>query len=842
MTAQPAWSQLSRLFDEVIALAPPDRERRLAQLRLDDADLAAQLEGLLALDAAPGGLLDRGLEGLGGAASAGPAAPEEDLSGQPVGPYRLTRRIGRGGMGTVYAAEREDGRFQQRVAVKVLASGGSPELLRRFDRERSILATLEHAHIARLLDAGSLGERPCLVMELVEGVDIVTHCDERRAGLRERLRFFGEVCAAVAFAHQHLIVHRDLKPSNVLVSGEHGVKLLDFGVAGLFDPESPAAAATTVARRAFTPAYAAPEQLLGQRVTTATDVYALGALLHELLVGVPPAPRLASGDDGRSPLAAALAAVPAPALEATAAARGLSARQLAHALRGDLAAIVAVALRPQPERRYRSVQELADDVGRHLAAKPVAARGDDRAYRLRSFARRHRAALAASALAVAALVAGMLLALTQAREARSEALRARALRRFLTNELKREVVDGSLEAGGPRLGAIFARGLPNVDEDFAGEPEVAAEIWSIAGETFRMMLDEPRAIAAFRGALERRRALYGDGDARVALASGDLATALIQHGDLAEAQPMLEAISRPGVLPGEQRRDMLLMLSRVHVLRSNLGAAERARREALALTLALPGRRPEERGEGLDRLASVLYLQGRMRASERTLGEALPLLRVEPHRLAVVWLRRAYALHHVGDLAAAAEAYAAARRIDGARANWVGARIDCGVGVLLAERGDAGAARDALAEAGALEVSDQQGSLEYREAGLPCAAVAAWLAGDLDGFRAGLAGSGKEPAPRSPQDTSLREMFVAELLLAKDQPAAALPLCQAVMRARDASPELLPWRRAEPRLLRAVALRRLGREAEAGAAIGRAAPVVAAAVPGHRFLRLAGAG
>ncbi|HEV8632450.1 MAG TPA: serine/threonine-protein kinase [Thermoanaerobaculia bacterium] len=843
MAATP-WKRAARLFDELVALEPADRDERLAALRDEDADLASQVAALLAVDGAPGGLLDRGLSGVLPGTGEG-RETEAAVTGRIAGPYRLLRSIGRGGMGAVYEAERADGLYQQRVAIKVLASPGSPELVGRFQRERAILATLEHPHIARLLDAGSLGDRPYLVMELVDGDDIATHCDRTRADIATRLRLFLDVCDAVAYAHRHLIVHRDLKPSNVLVNERGEVKLLDFGIAALFDPEGPAETSTTFARRAFTPAYAAPEQVLGEPVSTATDVYALGALLHELLVGRPPKPALvAPPGTSTNPLTTTLAELSPDEAAETAARRALAGpRQLARMLRGDLAVIAAVALRPQPGDRYGSVQELADDIERHLGGRPVRVRRDDRAYRVRSFVRRNRVAIAASTVAIAGLVAGLLIALAQAREARAETLRASALRQFVTYELKRRIQDRLLEPGGPRLGSMFERGLADVDREFAGQPEVAAEIFSIAGETFFMMKDSRRAIVAFRGALQRSRALYGDGDSRVASARGNLAHALLEHGDLAEAQPLLESLTRPdSPLPGDERYYMLSYLGRLYVLRGNLAAAERARRQALAVIIGLHERNPDNRGRALERLAAVLYLEGRLRETEKLLSESLAVQPLWPTLPEMLWLRRAYAAHRMGELAAASRAYAQAEAANASRANvWTAGRIACGRALARVEEGDPAAAR-ALLVGGNLAIADraEEGSLEHRESGIPCGSLLAWLGADLPALKRSLSPPA-EPSPISDLDRAERDLLLADLLLSHGRAAEALPLCVAVVRVRDANPDLLPWRRAEAHLLHGLVLTRLGRDAEGGPEIARNAPVLAAALPHHRFLRLAAA-
>jgi tetratricopeptide (TPR) repeat protein len=340
--------------------------------------------------------------------------------------------------------------------------------------------------------------------------------------------------------------------------------------------------------------------------------------------------------------------------------------------------------------------------------------------------------------------------------------------------------------------------------------------------------------------LARRRALYGYDDARVASARGDLAAALLVHGEVTEARRLLEASARPGVLADDQRGDMLSTLGRAYLLGGDLAAAERARREALVLARAPGARRAARTGDALDRLAAVLYLQGRLRESDRLLGEALPLLRPETHRTPVLWLRRGYARHHRGDLDGAARAYAAARSA-GRRAmqTWAHDRARCGQALLLAERGHLSAARQALT--GVPTDEEKPVSFEYREAGARCDSVAAWLDGDLARLRRTLARpAAAERAPVSAADGAARQLLLAELLLAHGLAAEALPLVEAAARTRDAHPDLLPWRRAEAHLLRGVALSRVGRSEDASAEVRRSVPVVAAALPRHRFLALAG--
>ncbi|MBZ0102387.1 MAG: serine/threonine protein kinase [Thermoanaerobaculia bacterium] len=341
------------------------------------------------------------------AALLGADPPPETLTGRRIGPYRLLSVLGRGGMGVVYLAERADGAWQQRVALKLLPPAlATGALAERFLLERRILARLGHPGIARLLDGGLTDEGdPYFVLEYVEGEPLTVGCDRRRLALEERLRLFRRVCEAVQYAHGRLVVHRDLKPSNILVTPAGEVKLLDFGIARLLDAEGGAEATvlTRLGLQPYTPGYAAPEQLRGEAVTVATDVYALGVLLHELLVGRRPRPAAALPAPLTRPSAAARRSGGASPEgtdgfdpEAAAQARGTTPERLARRLAGDLDTIVLQALREEPERRYESAQALADDVRRHLEGHPIAARPAGALYVAGRFLRRHRFGVAAA--------------------------------------------------------------------------------------------------------------------------------------------------------------------------------------------------------------------------------------------------------------------------------------------------------------------------------------------------------------------------------------------------------------------------------------------------------------
>ena len=417
MTAQ-RWQRLEDLFHSMLALPPEQRAAALAEACGDDDQLRVEVERLLRADAHASAFVGSAAAELERAAAA--VLPD---SGQ-IGAYRIVRELGRGGMGSVFLGERADAQFDMRVAIKLIKRGmDSDAVLERFRHERQILAGLEHPNIARLLDGGTTSDGvPYFVMEYIDGVAIDEYCRTHQLPIEARLNLFRQVCAAVSYAHQHLVVHRDIKPSNILVTAEGVPKLLDFGIAKLVE-SGEETMATAFGAQAMTPQYASPEQLRGERVTTVSDVYALGVLLYELLCGEKPYE--VSGKSAEE-IRQIVTATPIARPSATAAKRGddVTARRL----RGDLDAIVLTAVRHDASERYGSVAFLDDDVRRHLEGRPVTARGDSWTYRAARFVRRRKLGVAAAAAILLTLVGGVIATSWQARVARAE--RARAERRF----------------------------------------------------------------------------------------------------------------------------------------------------------------------------------------------------------------------------------------------------------------------------------------------------------------------------------------------------------------------------------------------------------------------------
>jgi eukaryotic-like serine/threonine-protein kinase len=462
-SVQPSWSEIEPYLDEVLEMPEAERDARLAQLEQKNAPIAKALKDLL---------LEReqvAAEGfLEGAASVPPPLTQ---AGAQVGAYTIDSLLGRGGMGEVWLALRSDGRFEGRFAIKFIDSySASPLALDRFKREGRLLARLTHPHIARLIDAGvAVTGRPYLVLEYVEGERIDRYCDSRSLSIAARVHLVLDVLAALSHAHSNLVVHRDIKPSNVLVSADGEVKLLDFGVAKLLGTEQLAdtdTAPTRVEDAALTPEYAAPEQILGEPASTATDVYQLGVLLFVLLAGRLPLTTAAMARAER--IKAALESEPPRLSDA-------APRSLRKALRGDLDAIVDKALRKPPRERYATAAAFADDLKRYLGHEPVAARADALGYRLRKFMRRYRGAVIGTATAATALIAATAFALIQMREAQVQRDQSQAQARRA--ELQAEFVTLMMSTVGdtPTTAAqLLEAGVQLLDRHYPNDPKFRA--------------------------------------------------------------------------------------------------------------------------------------------------------------------------------------------------------------------------------------------------------------------------------------------------------------------------------------------------------------------------------
>lgn len=641
MKSDDRWNQADRLFDAALDLPQEQRAPFLDEACGGDEELRQLVDRLLAstetkeLNLAPGG-------GRQGAVWDGLL---DDLRAQPsegddlVGRYRLVRELGRGGMAVVFLGQRADGQFEQQVAVKRIQQGiASPEGIRRFEQERAILARLRHPNIAQLLDGGVDSEgRPYLVMEHVDGQPIDRYCDSHRLTLRQRLELFLQVAHAVDAAHRNLVIHRDLKPSNILVTGDGYAKLLDFGIAKLLAEEDGASGLnlTRTDARVMTPIYASPEQVRGEVVTTASDVYQLGLLLFLLLSGRWPyrlgentpvevlraicddEPARPSTAVTRSAVYQAPAGAPRLGPEEVGEARSTTGGRLKRSLAGDLDNIVLKALRKEPDRRYRSVAQFIDDLERFLAGRTVAARPDTFLYRAGKFARRNRAAVAtacAAVLLLAALAVFYTARLTQQRDrATAAAAEAKQVAGFLRGLFG---ISAPTRSKGERITAreMLDRGAARVEAELSGQPALQAEMMTLMGDVYRELALYDEAKPLLEKALDLRQAEPGDSSLELAEslhssaqldeAEGRVDQALAAYSHALEIRRAALDRGDPEVAP--QVAATLNGLGRVQELQGEFAAAEASQRRALEIQEKVLGKGHAEVGLTLMHLGEVL--------------------------------------------------------------------------------------------------------------------------------------------------------------------------------------------------------------------------------------------
>ncbi len=563
--------ELEKLFEQAVGLAAAEREQFLAE-HCSDPDLRRELELLLAHDQGAETLLQR-------------AVSEEASSalqtflftpGQHVGAYRVLSIIGRGGMGLVYLAERADGKFEQRVAIKVLQSGVDPSWVNdRAQQECRILASLELPNIARVLDADvSHDGLPYFVMEYVDGLPLDRYCERHQLSLRDRLRLLLPLCDALHLAHQKLIVHRDLKPDNILVT-EHGVpKLLDFGIAKVLGevPVSPQNTAT----RILTPEYASPEQARGEPVTTATDIYSLGGVLYKLLTGSTPHQ---TKDKGPMEMVRVISEkeVRRPS-------------ELRRELAGDIDSILLKALHTDPQQRYRSVDQFAADLQRWLEGRPVLAVPPSLAYRARKFGRRHRVALATVGAVALALVVAAVVSIREGIRANRETAVAEAVNEFLQNDLLAQA--GASAQSGPstkpdpdlKVRTALDRAAERIEGKFAKQPEVEASIRDTMGWTYMDLGLYPEARKQLERALELRRRVLGPEDAKTLKSITGLGRVAYLQGKYAEAEVLeSQALEAQRRVLGPEHPDTLESINNLAVVYDDEGKFAQA--EALDLQI-----------------------------------------------------------------------------------------------------------------------------------------------------------------------------------------------------------------------------------------------------------------
>ncbi|MGH7578958.1 MAG: tetratricopeptide repeat protein [Gemmatimonadales bacterium] len=637
------WARLSPVLDQALELAADRRGEFLDRACGGDPALRASADALVQADLSAGEFLEHTVgEYAGTLAGPGEDATAAVPSRERVGPYRVIRELARGGMGAVYLGERADGQFDQQVALKLIRGGlGSLEIHRRFLAERQILARLHHPNIARLLDGGVTADgEPWFAMEYVAGTAITQYCRERGLDIPERLALFRAVGEAVGYAHGQLVVHRDLKPSNIFVADGGTVKLLDFGIAkvvatvgqrgsgaarqeehvGQEDP------ATRTELRVMTPEYAAPEQVRGDPVSTATDVYALGAVLYELLTG-----RRAHRFERHTPAEyerVVCDTEPEPPSS------GVEHDRLRRTLRGDLDTIVLKALEKEPIRRYGSVEALLEDLRRYEAGLPIRARPASRWYRVGKFVRRHAIGVAVAGLVIGLVAAGVTGVVWQARAAERQAARATAVKDFLAGLFRGANPEVSL---GRELTAreLLERGVRRLDSALAGQPELQQELLAELGSIHQELGLYDAAESLFARATTIALASYGEDHLEVAARLDNWAMVHKLKGDYPRAESLLtRALAIRSRALGPDDPALALTLGHLSVILNNTGRYARAEslvRRALAIDIANEGQEGLSVATDLNNLGVVLSDQDNFAAADSAYRAALAIKRKHLH-------------------------------------------------------------------------------------------------------------------------------------------------------------------------------------------------------------------
>jgi len=548
------WEQLQRIFESAIELPPLQRNEFLQEVCAGDREMYEEIKAMLDADSTRNSLLDRPIQ------ESFSSMIGTDHINKKIGPYKILKEVGSGGMGAVYLAKRIDGQFEQQVALKLIKPGiHSGDIVSRFEHERQILAQLQHPNIARLLDGGLSDDRmPYFSMEYVSGLPIDRYCDDHKLTIEERITLFITVCQAVQFAHNNLIIHRDLKPGNIFVTDDGIVKLLDFGIAKVFDEDQNLPGLTHTGNYAMTPEYSAPEQIKHQRVTTATDVYALGLILYELLTGKRPytfsssslldIERIITTTVPERPSAVlkklqnSISLDSKNTLNKISHQRQLSSDRLRRKLSGDLDNICMLALNKEPERRYGSADLLGRDLIRYQKGLPVRARKESLSYRAQKFVRRHRWGVLTTtfvSLTLFAIITYYTLLLADQRDrAISEAEKSKAVSTFLENLFKN--ADPS-ESKGSTITAkeILERGAKRIDSELQEQPEIQATMFDVIGSVYYSLGQFEEAQPLFERSLYIRDSLFDKDHPDIAFSLNNLGYLFCEMGEYIIADSVL---------------------------------------------------------------------------------------------------------------------------------------------------------------------------------------------------------------------------------------------------------------------------------------------------------------
>ncbi|MFK7847688.1 MAG: tetratricopeptide repeat protein [Rhodothermales bacterium] len=678
------WKKLEDLFIAALELAPAERSVFLSEACGDDLELRQELDSMLSVDEESIALA---IEGRLLAEDEQDTDRTSNLAGTHIGPYRLEKLIGEGGMGEVYLAQRDDDQYTQKVALKLVRAGyKSSHMLARFRMERQVLARLTHPNITQLLDGGiDTAGRPYLVMQYVEGIPITKFCDKYALSINERLELFRTVCSAVQHAHRNLIVHRDIKPSNILVTEEGEVKLLDFGIAKLLDPDWAMSMAVTQSQiRLMTPEYAAPEQVKGEVITTATDVYALGVLLYEILSGrrpyqltnrmqaeierivcnvAPARPSTAITEVSVQESHNRTQATP----EIISRARRTGVSRLKRMLQGDLDNIVLMALRKEPDRRYTSAEQFSQDIERYLTGLPVAAEKDRFSYRFKKLVLRNRALATVVTAALLLIVSFSVVMAIQAQ--RLEAERDRAQLEATKAQQVAGFLEGLFKASNPfetnasrsdsiQVRDLLAAGVQNIETELGDQPEVQAALLNVLGTVHLDLGDLQTAQPLLEKALDLRRQLHAGDHLEIAESMAEIAALHKTKGDFAIAEPLMEAVLvMQRKLSGNENNEVATSLQRLGALRQEQGnydEAELLYREALSIRKQLMGENHLDVIAELSNLGGILYLKGQYEPADSIYKEVnaarRTLLGPDHPDLAGSLSNHAGVLHRKGDL------------------------------------------------------------------------------------------------------------------------------------------------------------------------------------------------
>jgi eukaryotic-like serine/threonine-protein kinase len=648
------WQTLNRLFLEAVNLGGEELEIFLTEKCSGNPELLNELRSLLDIHK-KSGPLDTSLDKI-----AGQILQQFTYTGRKdnlVGPYKLIKELGTGGMGSVYLAERADGQYEHRVAVKFLLAGfTTDEQNRRFLTERQILATLQHENIARLLDGGVTDDnQPYFVMEHIEGEPLTEYSDNHKLSIRQRLNLFLKVCDAVQYAHRKLVVHRDIKPSNILVTGEGLVKLLDFGIAKMLRPDEDPLTTLGLTQPGLlplTPSYASPEQIRGGPITTASDIYQLGLVLHELLTGCRP-----YDISGRSPAEIErIVCEEEPVRPSTALTtksrdaigtsdfdlrkisrdRTTNPEQLGKVLRGDLDMIILKALHKEHERRYATVGEFADDLRRYLDKRPVRARPETLRYRTGKFLRRNRISVAAVIFVFISLLGGIIgtsyqahIAANERDRARIEAAKAERVSSFLIDLFR---ISDPGEARGQAVTAreLLEKGAMQMDEELRDEPEIRATMLHVIGIVYRNLglYDDSRNL--LEEAVRLRRQTLGTRSAEVAMSLNSLGTVFHELGEADSAEVLFrEALAIQRAIPAISESDLGTTLQNLGLalqIKGEYAAAEELYRESLSYR-TLDEEPDESIAIRLTNLGWCLKVQGKLEGADSAFAAALAIRR-----------------------------------------------------------------------------------------------------------------------------------------------------------------------------------------------------------------------